>query len=99
MLTTHPALAADYTGTISQLTAWVTGNVDFKLALTSTGEPPCNGQFILNRSDPGTKNMYAALLAAKKTGTPVRVTSTACGPAENYNGGDYNLVTYIYVLD
>lgn len=96
MLATQTALA-DYTGTITQLEVWVTGNVAFTLGPSAT--PPCNGQFILNRSDDGTKNMYAALLAAKKTGTPVSITSTTCGPAEGYGASNYNLVTYIYVLD
>jgi hypothetical protein len=62
VLATQPALA-DYTGTITQLEVWITGNVAFTLGPSAT--PPCNGQFILNKSDAGTKNLCVAKWASR----------------------------------
>jgi hypothetical protein len=84
--------ADDVTGTITQLEVWRSGNVAFTL---SENIESCNGQVILNLSDPGFKSMFATLLAAQATGQPVRVVTTGCGPAENY-GGSYNIPAYIY---
>jgi hypothetical protein len=84
------------TGTVTWLEVWRTGNVDFQLSTATTN---CNGYFILNASDPGFKNEYAALLAAKRTGTPVSVFSTACVAADNYTGSLYNSVDYLYPQD
>src|SRR5690349_13682917 len=91
------ARADNFTGSIDMLEVWKSGNVAFTLT-TSTGT--CNGQFMINGTtgDPGAKNIYAAVLAAKKTGSPVRVYTSGCGPADGY-GGNYNLVLYLYVLD
>lgn len=89
------AHAVDITATVAMLEVWRNGNVAFTLSTPTTS---CNGQFVLNASDPGTKNQYASLLAAKKTGGQVRVYTGACGPAENY-GGNYNYVDYLYVID
>jgi hypothetical protein len=67
MLASHSALATDYTGTVETLEVWVTGNIAFTLSAPISSS--CQqAQFILNKSQDGTKNMYAALLAAKKTG-------------------------------
>lgn len=88
------AFAASHTGQVTTLEVWTSGNVAFTLA----GATPCNGQFILNVSSAGTKNQYAALLAAKQSGKPVRIYSGSCGPAEGY-GGNYALVDYLYVED
>ena len=90
------AYAADYTGTVGMLEVWRNGNVAFTLSVPAT---TCNGQFILNASDPGSKNQYAALLAAKRTGTQVRVIAGTCGVAENYNSVLYNIVEYLYAFD
>src|SRR6185437_13383315 len=89
---TSTAWADDYTGTVSMLEVWASGNVAFQLA---TSTPTCNGQFILNASSPGFKNLYAAVLAAQSRGAAVKVTTSGCGPADGY-GGNYNLPLYIY---
>jgi hypothetical protein len=90
------AYAADYTGTISMLEVWDNGNVAFRLAPEAT---TCNTQFVINSSSLGLKNLYAAVLAAKKTGTPIRVVTYACGPADGFGGSSYNIPVYIYELD
>lgn len=90
------AQAADVTGTVAMLEVWRNGNVAFTLSTPTTS---CNGQFVLNASEPGTKNRYAALLAAKKTGSQVRVYSSGCVEAENYGTAQYNPVDYLYVID
>ena len=89
--------AVGFSGTVTWMEVWRNGNVAFRLSdSASTGT--CNGQFILNASDPGTRNQYAALLAAKKTGSAVSVYSyLPCGPAENY-GSSYIIVDYLYVV-
>jgi len=84
------------TGTVTTLEIWRIGNVVFEL---STATSTCNGQFIINASDPGLKNEYAALLAAKRSGTAVKVFSASCVSPENYSGTDYNRVDYLYPLD
>jgi hypothetical protein len=84
--------AGDFTGTIDWLEVWRSGNVAFTLSPAITS---CNGQVILNLSDPGLKNMFATILAAREAGRAVRVYTTACGPAEGY-GGSYNIPLYIY---
>jgi hypothetical protein len=94
-LNVSPVYAADITGTVAMLEVWRNGNVAFTLSAPIS---ECNQQFILNVSSPGTKNMYAALLAAKKTGAPVRVYTGGCGLAEQY-GGSYNIVEYLYVVE
>jgi len=88
--------AVNVTGNIDMLELWFNGNVAFTL---SPAVSTCNGQFILNVSDAGTKNQYAALLAAKTKGVRVRVYGGgSCGPAEG-SGGSYNLISYVYLLD
>jgi hypothetical protein len=87
------AQAVSYTGQISMLEAWPLGNVAFTL---NTPGVPCNGQFILNKSDAGTNRMFAILVAAKAAGTPVRVYFVTCGPAE-LAGGNYAQVAYLYM--
>jgi hypothetical protein len=85
--------AASYTGTISWIEVWPNGNVAF----TVTGATlPCTlQQFVLNASNPGTRNHYALLLTLKSQGKPVRVSSSTCGPAEGY-GSNYALVDYMF---
>ena len=84
---------AYYIGTITMLEAWRTGNVAFQLDVAGI---PCNGQFIINKSDAGSKNFYATLLTAKATEKTVRVYFDSCGPAEGY-GGNYAGVAYLYL--
>jgi hypothetical protein len=74
--------------------AWPSGNVAFRI---TTAGVPCNGQFILNRTAAGTRNLYALLLTAKATGRQVRVAQSTCGPADDY-GGNYAIVNYLYLL-
>jgi hypothetical protein len=89
-----------YTATIDQLEVWLSGNVAFTLTGVTTGY--CNNSFIVNSSDPGAKNLTAALFAAKAQGKPIRVTSYVdsygCVAAVN-NGGSYISPAYVYVLD
>lgn len=90
------ARAYDYTGNVNMLEIWFNGNVAFTL---SSSVPTCNSQFVLNVSSAGTKNQYAALLAAKAKGVQVRVYGgDTCGLAEG-TSTNYNLVSYLYVLD
>jgi phosphoglycerate-specific signal transduction histidine kinase len=82
-----------YSGTVAMLEVWANGNVAFTL---NASVPTCNGQFVINASlAQAAKNIYAAVLAAKKTGTPIRVITSACGTADNY-GGNYNLPDFVY---
>jgi hypothetical protein len=93
-----PAFAEQYTGMVSILEVWSNGNVAFTL-ITSPAMSRCNNQFILNKTDDGTKNQLAVLLAAKRTGTPVAVyTDGPCIAAYNY-GGSYNFAQFLYAMD
>ena len=86
------AQAASYTGTIIWIEVWPNGNVAFTVSGVTL---PCTPQqFILNGSNPGTKNQYALLLTLKSQGKPVRISSSTCGPAEGY-GANYALVDYM----
>lgn len=89
-----------YTGTVDMLEIWKSGNVAFSLLPAVTGY--CNGQFIVNASALGSKNLVATLIAAKTAGKPVRVYSTAdttgCVAADGY-GGTYLEPAYVYLLD
>jgi hypothetical protein len=76
------------------LEAWRSGNVAFTLNATGV---PCNGQFILSKSDEGTKNHYAMLMAAKTAGRTVRAYFIGCGPAEGVPSSNYALVNYLYL--
>lgn len=93
--TTTLVHAADFVGKISMVEVWRSGNVAFSLlpAISS-----CNGQVILNASDPGFKNQFAAVLAAREAGRQVLIRTYSCGPADNY-GGSYNIPEYIYPLE
>ena len=91
------AQAATYTGLVEWLEVWTNGNVAFRLAGVS-GTCTSHQTFVLNHSAPGTKNQYAALLAGKHAGKPIRIYSSGCGPAENY-GNSYVQVDYLYVQD
>jgi hypothetical protein len=82
-------------GTVAMLEVWKSGNVAFTL---SPSVSTCNGQFILNRSDPGTRNQLATLLTAKATGRTVRVHSSGCIAADDY-GHSYNSVAYLYLQE
>jgi len=88
------ALPANFSGAVTMLEVWPSGNVAFTLAVPG----PCNGQFIVNVSSMGAKNMYAALLASKEAGRTIRVSQTVCGPADGY-GGNYAVVDYLYPED
>ena len=95
-LASGSACAAQYTGLVSILEVWRNGNIAFTL---SPAIPGCNSQVILNASAAGTRNQYAALLAAKKSGSQVSVyVSGTCIAAEGYGGG-YHDPLYIYALD
>jgi len=89
------AQASDYTGLVSMLEVWRNGNVAFTL---NPAIGACNGQVILNKSDPGFKNLYAAIVVAREAGRQVLVRSYACGAAENY-GGNYVIPDYIYPFE
>jgi len=91
-----PALAAQFTGTVSILEVWNNGTVAFSL---SPSVNRCNNQFIINVADGGLKNQLAVLLAAKRTGTLVSVyTDGACIEAVGY-GGQYNWPQFLYAMD
>lgn len=94
---TASAQAATYTGLVEWLEVWTNGNVAFRLAGVS-GTCTSHQTFILNKSSPGTQNQYAALLAGKHAGKPIRIYSSGCGPAESY-GNSYVQVDYLYVQD
>ena len=87
------ALSGSAQGQVNMLEVWENGNVAFTLMPLVT---TCGGQFILNFSSNGSKNMYSALLASKISGKSVSVSySDVCGPAENY-GSQYNIPRYLY---
>ena len=81
-----------YVGNVTWIEVWKAGNVAFKLDVAN---PPCNGQYGLNKSDPGFKNLYAALIAARFADRPITVYAPSCVPAEGY-GGSYASVEYLY---
>jgi hypothetical protein len=87
---------AYYTGHITSIEVWKTGNVAFSMYVHGTAGIPCNGQLILNKSDPGFKNQYAAVVAAKLADKPVRVYVGTCVAAEGY-GASYAEVSYLYI--
>lgn len=92
-----PALAFDYTGNISMLEVWKTGEVAFIL---TPAVGTCNGQFIINPTwGDAAKSLYAAVLAAKSKGAPIRVITGSCGPADAMPSSSYNVPIYLYVLD
>ena len=91
-LSATPAQAANYIGAIDWIEIWPSGNVAFKLKNVTA---PCNGQFLINNSMPGAKNLYAYLLTIKSTGNTATVAHTTCGPADGY-GGSYAVVEYLY---
>jgi hypothetical protein len=91
-LSTVPAHAANYVGPIDWIEVWPSGNVAFKLKNVTA---PCNGQFLINNSMPGARNLYAYLLTIKATGNTATVAHTTCGPADGY-GGNYAVVDYLY---
>ena len=94
LLMAAQAGAATHIGTINWIEVWPNGNVAFTLNGTSptSCSPP---QFILNASNPGTKNRYALLLTLKAQGLTVTISSGSCGPAEGY-GSNYAVVDYMY---
>ncbi|MEO8018730.1 MAG: hypothetical protein ABI769_13020 [Pseudomonadota bacterium] len=86
------AQAASYVGEINWIEVWPSGNIAFKLKDVTA---PCNGQFLINASMAGAKNMYAYLLTIKATKDSATVAHTTCGPADGY-GGSYAIVDYLY---
>lgn len=89
------SFALNSTGKVNMLEIWRSGNVAFTLTPAAGN---CNGQFILNYSDNGSKSMYSTLLAAKMSGKNVRVSYDAtCVAPENYGAGNYNQPNYLYV--
>lgn len=91
-LTAATAHAASYIGEILWIEVWPSGNVAFKLKNVTA---PCNGQFLINASMPGAKNLYAYLLTIKASKDSATVAHTTCGPADGY-GGSYAIVDYLY---
>lgn len=86
------ASAASYIGEIDWIEVWPSGNIAFKLKNVNA---PCNGQFLINASMPGAKNLYAYLLTIRATRDSATVAHTTCGPADGY-GGSYAIVDYLY---
>lgn len=88
-----------YSGRVSWLEVWTTGNISFRLEGVSNTCAPANGHtFVVNRSAVGAKNVYAAVLAAKLAGVSITVWSSGCGPAETFGGQTlYAQVDYTYV--
>ena len=82
----------NFTGNLVMLEVWSSGNIAFTLSVANV---PCNGQFIINASTAGAKNLYAALLLARAAGTTITVSNSVCGPADSY-GGNYAIVDYLY---
>jgi hypothetical protein len=100
-LFTHGAQAAvTFTGKITWLEVWASGNVAFRVEQSASAY--CNGQFIVNFSWNGSKNLVATLLAAKSQDTPIRVMSyvdsEGCTAAEGY-GSSYIKADYVYPLE
>jgi hypothetical protein len=91
-LSAAPVQAASYVGPINWIEVWPSGNVVFTLKNVTA---PCNGQFLINNSMPGAKNLYAYLLTVKATGNTATVAHTTCGPADGY-GGSYAVIDYLY---
>ena len=89
-----------FTGTIDVLEIWKTGNVAFTLSPTVASF--CGGQFVVNASAPGSRNLVATLIAAKSAGKPIRIVSyvdvSGCITADGY-GGTYIDPNYIYLMD
>jgi len=90
-----------YSGKVSWLEVWTTGNISFRLQGVSNTCAPANAHtFVVNRSAVGAKNVYAAILAAKLAGVSVTVWSSGCGPAETFGAQTlYVQVDYTYVND
>lgn len=86
------AQAPNYTGYVGWLEMWKSGNAAFTLTV---GGVPCNGQFIINKSDPGAKSLYAMVMAAKLADRPIRVYGGTCIAAEG-GGVNYAEVLYLY---
>jgi hypothetical protein len=91
------AQAVMYSGLVEWLEVWTNGNVAFRLAGV-TGTCTGHNTIIINRSSLGAARQYAALLAAKHAGKQIQISSSGCGPAENY-GNNYIQVDYLYVQD
>jgi hypothetical protein len=92
-----PAFADDHTGNVTMLEVWRTGEVAFTLAANVTA---CNHQFIINPSwGDAAKSLYAAVLAAKSKGAPIRVIASSCAAADSMPSSSYNVPIYLYVLD
>jgi hypothetical protein len=85
--------ATNFTGSVNWIEVWPSGNVAF--TLTGVTIPCATQQFIINKSNEGSKNLYALLLTAKATGNTITVSQSTCGPAEGY-GSSYALVDYMY---
>jgi len=97
LLTASIASAETFTGKVVWVETWRNGNVAFRL---DSAVSACNQQFILNASAPGAKTQYASVLAAKLSGKSVQVTTSGCGPADNYNPNVlYNIPEYVLVTD
>src|SRR5690349_17192056 len=92
---TSRAQAASYTSTIEVIEVWANGNVAFRLDGVSSTCATGNW-FVINKSSPGMKNFYAAVLTAKSTDHPIRVSTSGCAPAENYNTTPYIQIDYLY---
>jgi hypothetical protein len=85
-----------YAGAVANVEVWAQGNVAFKLAGVS-GTCATSDWFVINKDAGGARNLYAALLAARIGREEVRVWSVGCGPADDYGGGPYLQVNYLYL--
>jgi hypothetical protein len=94
-----PAIAdVSYTGTIEVIEVWKQGNVAFRLS-GITGTCANNNWMVVNKSAPGAKNMYAALVASKLAGKAIKVAAFGCAPAEEYGTTPYLVIDYLYMID
>jgi hypothetical protein len=95
-----PPARADvsYSGTIEIIEVWKLGNVAFRLNGVS-GTCANNNWMVINKSSPGAKNLYAALIASKLAGKAIRVSAYGCGPADEYGPTPYLQIDYLYMID
>lgn len=98
LASTQSLAAGVLTGQVGMLEVWRNGNIAFTLNPGVDTGCQAAGQFILNASEPGTRNQLAVLITAKASRKQVQVYIRSCGAAAGY-GGDYAIPEYLYLLD